>query len=228
MISIQSLSFAYKPAAPILNDICTEFPQASVCGIVGLNGAGKTTLFNLLSGLLPLQQGKILYRGHRLGFASAAFLPAENFFYPYCTGLDYLRLFAGKERIVEINELFNLPLNEFTDNFSTGMRKKLALMGTLLQDKPIVLLDEPFNGLDLESCGVLSLIIDQLRARGKTVLVSSHIIESLTAVCDQIQYLRNGSFERTVFPPDYEAFAQSIDTSIRARQHEAVKRAFGE
>lgn len=228
MISIQSLNFAYQSDSPVLTGISADFPLGQVHGIVGLNGAGKTTLFSLLSGLQPLQTGSVSYQDRPLGFSSVAFLPAENYFYPYCTGSDYLRLFGDKARIGQINELFGLPLSEFTDNYSTGMRKKLALMGALLQDKPIVLLDEPFNGLDLESCGVLSLIIGQLRQRGKTVLVSSHIMGSLTDICDRIYYLHNGCFERTVMPVEYTDFTQAIDASIRTRQEEAVNRAFGQ
>lgn len=227
MISIQSLDFAYHPQAPVLVNVNADFPLGQVHGIVGLNGAGKTTLFHVLSGLLPAAQGSVRYQGQRLGFSSVSFLPAENFFYPYCTGLDYLLLFGNKERIAQINALFEVPLDQFTDTFSTGMRKKLALMGALLQDKPIILLDEPFNGLDLESCGVLSLIISQLRQRGKTVLVSSHIMGTLTDICDRILLLSNGTFEQTVLPDQYNAFSQSIDASIRSRQHEAVQQAFG-
>ena len=227
MISIQSLDFAYRAGEPVLRGLSAQFPLGQVHGIVGLNGAGKTTLFSLLGGLLPLQQGTVQNGTGKLGFSQVSFLPAENFFYPYCTGGDYLRLFGEAARIGEVNGLFGLPRDEFTDNYSTGMRKKLAVMGALLQDKPIVLLDEPFNGLDLESCGILSLIIGQLRQRGKTVLVSSHILGSLTEVCDRIYYLHGGCFERVVMPEEYSQFSQSIDASIRLRQEEAVNRAFG-
>ena len=94
--------------------------------------------------------------------------------------------------IVRPGELFSLPPDEITAPYSTGMRKKLALLAALKPDKPILILDEPFNGLDLESVHLLCMILDRLRARGKTILVTSHIYESLEACCDYIHYLSRG------------------------------------
>jgi len=123
------------------------------------------------------------------------YLETQNYFYSYLTGREHLKIFQFNNPQFDINHwnsLFNLPLDDLIETYSTGMKKKLAFMALLCQNKPFLLLDEPFNALDLETNQQLRLIIKALAERGKTVLVTSHIMESLTLLCDTISYLENG------------------------------------
>ncbi|MDR1552439.1 MAG: AAA family ATPase, partial [Prevotellaceae bacterium] len=95
------------------------------------------------------------------------------------------------ELINRYNQLFELPLNEYAANYSTGMKKKLALFALLLQNNTIYILDEPFNGLDLSSCLILKQLLIKLKSKNCTVLLSSHILSSLTDICDKILHLDN-------------------------------------
>ncbi len=199
MINIQSLAFSFSDHK-VLDDISIDFLQNQVHGIVGLNGAGKTTFFNVLSTTLKAQTGSIKFNGNSITNKDIAYLETVNFFYSRITGNEYLKIFKQTNPDFNLNalqEFMKLPLDDLIETYSTGMKKKLALLGVLKQNKQIFLLDEPFNGLDLETNKILELIITTLKEKGKTVFVSSHIIDPLLTVCNQIHYLENGKFTKT-------------------------------
>src|SRR5690606_14316831 len=104
---------------------------------------------------------------------------------------------SPKSKIIQPGrkEYFQLALESYVESYSTGMKKKLALLAIILQDNDVFILDEPFNGLDLESSILLSEIIHRLKALGKTILISSHIFSTLRDVSDTILVLNNGRFE---------------------------------
>jgi len=177
-----------------------HLPNAQVHGLVGLNGSGKTTLLQLICGRPVSQSGRVQWQGEKPSHRSVAFLETTNYFYHYMTGQEYLELFAHqnpKFDVAAFNALFQLPLNQLTDTHSTEMKKKLAFMVTLSLDRPLIILDEPFNGVDLETSFLFNKAIGLLRQRGKTVIVTLHIYESLTGLCDQIHHLVDGNIGDT-------------------------------
>jgi ABC-2 type transport system ATP-binding protein len=89
--------------------------------------------------------------------------------------------------------MFDLPLKKFASNYSTGMKKKLALTAILIQNNEVFILDEPFNGVDLQSNLKLKSTFLKLREEGKTVLISSHIFSTLSEICDEIHLIQNGT-----------------------------------
>jgi len=195
-------------------------------GFVGLNGAGKTTLLNTLYAFLKPKEGIITFQDRLLERRDIAYLEAENYFYTYMTGREYLGLFpAGTSdfSIESWQELFSLPLDEITENYSTGMRKRLALLAVLKLDKPILILDEPFNGLDLEGTYLLSLILDRLHERKKTIIVTSHIYETLTGCCDYIHYLVNGLIDQTFTKPEFARLYERLKTTIEKQSLQKIE-----
>lgn len=108
-----------------------------------------------------------------------------------------------KEEIKEIIEKFKLPLKKYVQYYSSGMKKKLALIGMLMLNKPINILDEPFNGVDFEGVHLLYDIIGQLKPKNKVVIISSHIIETLFHTCDKIELLQNGSIQTIYHKEDF-------------------------
>jgi len=188
MITIKDLNIAYNSRVKVIDSLSLSLKEDNIHGIVGLNGAGKTTLLNAIFGLKDIDSGVITYKGEKISKRDLAYLVSENFFYSNITGREYLGLFKNKAFSIDLwNELFMLPLDKIVDDYSTGMKKKLALLALLKQDKPIMVLDEPFNGLDLETCRVIRAVLLRLKNKGKTIIITSHIIESLTNLCDQIQ-----------------------------------------
>jgi ABC-2 type transport system ATP-binding protein len=151
-------SFGDKKA---LNSLKQNFVSEKVHGIIGLNGAGKTTFFNILSSFVKADKGEILYKERKITRKDVAFLETINFFYSNLTGREYLEIFPNSNErfdLMNINKLLKLPLDEIIESYSTGMKKKLALLSIIKQEKPIYIFDEPFNGLDLETNMALEIM----------------------------------------------------------------------
>lgn len=190
LIYIKELSKAYGKTR-VLDNLSISYESGKIYGLVGENGAGKTTLFNCIMGVTDYE-GEI-----RKSFPmTVGYMPAESFFYSLITGKEYLEFCIrakGKKMdakaIDSLNEVFQLPLERFASEYSTGMKKKLALMSLLLQDNDLYILDEPFNGVDLYGCIQLKRIICELKDKGKTVIISSHLINTLHELCDEIDFL---------------------------------------
>ena len=200
-IDVKDFSFSYGKQQ-VLQDLSLQVDMGSVHGIVGPNGTGKSTLFNCL------------FSHHRFPEITIqpglekeiAYLQSDTYFYPYMTGMEYLSILSKKKdkRVISHwNQIFELPLQEYIHHYSTGMKKKVALLGVMLLDKQILLLDEPTNGLDLDSCESVYLILERLQAKDKTILISSHIFETLTSSCDRITLMKDGAastYEQASFP----------------------------
>ncbi len=212
MIEIENLFVQFQHKI-VLHDLSLRIETGTIHGLVGLNGSGKTTLFNTLFGLLNAQQGSMTYQKQPLRNQFIAYLETQNYFYAYLTGKEYLALFQSQNPAFDIakwNEIFMLPLHQLIEGYSTGMKKKLAFMAILCLDKPILLLDEPFNGLDMETNQQMKLIIKQLREKQKTILITSHIMESLTTICDSISYLKEGKVEFTTGKAEFAGLEHRI------------------
>lgn len=226
MLTIENVKAGYGPDKEILKGINLSLETGKIHGLVGLNGAGKTTLLNTLYSFIRPETGTFSFNGNPLQRKDIGYLEAENYFYPYITGYEYLKLFpAGNTNFdpESWQELLRLPLNDVTENYSTGMRKKLALVAVLKTDKPILILDEPFNGLDLESAHILALILIRLRKKGKTILITSHIYESLTGISDFIHYIDNGQIACSYPKEQFEELRRLLQTTISQRANEKIR-----
>lgn len=215
IISIQNLTKSFSGLS-VLDHITITFDKGMVYGIVGKNAAGKTTLFRCIAGL-ETYEGKVASAYVPLK-SSLGFLVAEPYFLPKITGKEYIYLLAEARGVklnnVDERNIFNLPLKNYVESYSTGMKKKLALMAVFIQDNDVLILDEPFNGLDLESSILLMEIIQRLKSLGKTILISSHIFSTLRDVCDRILVLNNGQFEITTDRQDFGILEDRLKQEI--------------
>lgn len=215
MLTIKNLEFGYGPKK-VLHGLNIDIPGGEIHGILGPNGAGKTTLFRLVAGWLRPQSGEITWDGHPLHKRHTSFLETGPYFYPYMTGREYLRLIRDDPgRIDQWNRLFDLPLDEMAEDFSTGMQKKLAFLGVLLQERPVLILDEPFNGVDFAGNEVMMAVIRRSGILKGATLISSHVLPTLTQVCDRISVLKDGHIEQTIGRdafPELEARIRSETT----------------
>lgn len=227
MINVQGLSVGFN-GHEVLKNITIGFEEGLVHGIVGLNGAGKTTFFNAFAKMLKPDSGEFTQNGTTLGIKSSAYLETGNFFFSRITGNEYLEIFRQTNTAFDLAALqgyFKLPLDELIENYSTGMKKKLALLAVLKQDKSIFILDEPFNGLDLETNKILELIILLLKQKQRTVFVSSHIIDPLLTTCDKIHLLENGCFVKTYHSTDFSKIEEDLFGKLKAEATEIISRA---
>ncbi len=212
MISITNLVVSYGQNT-VLKGLDLQIESPSIHGLVGLNGSGKTTLLNSIYGLKERKEGSILYGSVPVGRSKMAYLESVNYFYPYITGKEYLMMFRTQNPDFDIdkwNEFFELPLNKLIETYSTGMKKKLAFMGVICLNREIIILDEPFNGVDLETVQKIKLLLIKLKERKKTIIVTSHILESLLNICDVISYLNNGTIQFTKEKKDFGSIEKEI------------------
>ena len=214
MIRIKNLSKQFGKKV-VLNNLSIEFERGKIYGIIGENGAGKTTLFRCIAGLESFD-GEIVSEINPLK-DHLGYLTAEPFFFPMITGEEYIRLLcnARDKKLTEIgsNNIFDLPLNQYVTTYSTGMRKKLALLAVLLQGNDIFILDEPFNGIDLNGSIILTEIIHRLKELGKTVIISSHIFSTLSDTCDEIHVLRTGTITQKVTREEFYLLEKEMKNS---------------
>jgi ABC-2 type transport system ATP-binding protein len=211
MIKIKELSKLFGNKE-VLKNLSMEFSTGNVYGIVGENGAGKTTLFRCIAGL-ESYSGEIIsdvmpLKNH-LGL-----LLTEPFFFSMMTGGEYIRLLCnarGKTNVdIDSKNIFDLPLEQYASTYSTGMKKKLAITAILLQENEYFILDEPFNGVDIQSNIILTEIILKLKELNKIVIISSHIFSTLSDTCDEIHLLRKGEQIKSVNKTGFKDLEQEM------------------
>jgi ABC-2 type transport system ATP-binding protein len=222
MIEIQHLSKSYG-AKTVLDNIHLTFEDGKTYGIVGENGSGKTTLFKCITGIET-------YIGHIKASKSPlkdyiGYLPTEPFYFSKITGREYIQLLcnARSKKCPDLSSknIFDLPLDQYASTYSTGMKKKLGLMGLLFQENDFFIFDEPFNGVDIQSNIIITEILNELKSMGKTIIISSHIFSTLTDICDEIHLLKNGKISRTVTRESYTALEQEMkDVFVGSRVRE--------
>jgi ABC-2 type transport system ATP-binding protein len=205
MLQVKNLKHRFG-AHEVLKSISFEIAPGQVAGIVGLNGAGKTTLMNLLCHYLPIESGEILWQNLPIRRQEVAFLETQNYFYPNITAAEYLSIFPEPPQFLEMDlwkKRFLIPENEMIEYFSTGMKKRLALLGLMHLDRPVIVLDEPYNGLDLEAIYWFEQLLLTWQTAGKAILMTSHVLGTLTQTCQQIHWLKQGQLVKTFQPEDF-------------------------
>jgi len=212
MLNFKNLSINYG-SKNVLKNLNLAIQKGKVHGLIGLNGSGKTSLLNCLYGFVMPQSGEIFWNDLPIERKDISFLETQNFFYPNLTGREFLSIFPAKESDFKVEawkDLLVLPIDEMVEGYSTGMKKKLALLCILKLNRPIIVLDEPFNGLDMETNQILEKLISILKQKGKTIIITSHILGILHNVCDEIHWLKDGKIENSFTQNNF----QNIDNQI--------------
>lgn len=180
-------------------DLCVEAGRALV--VAGRNGSGKSTLLRLLAGSLRPDQGELRIFGDERRKGRAALVAHAAFLYETLTGLENLQVVArflhkpsGRADLEPLLDRVGLAKrgDDPVQSYSAGMRKRLSIARALLQDAPIVLLDEPYGQIDPPGFAWIDALIGQLRAQGKTVVLASHQVERLAGLCDRALLLESG------------------------------------
>lgn len=206
-LQTSNLSFSYRQQT-ILNNLNLNIPEGSIYGYLGKNGAGKSTTIKILLGFLQPSDGEVfvehqnitLYREEAL--SNIGCLIESPAFYRDFTAFENLKynsIYYGcsKARILELLDFVGLKDagSKKVKKFSTGMYQRLALARALLHNPNILILDEPLNGLDPEGVRLFRDIMLQLQREGKTIFLSSHILEEVEKTCTHIGILDNGDLK---------------------------------
>jgi len=192
-----------------VDDVSFSARAGEVTGYLGPNGSGKSTTMKMITGLIERSAGHIFFQGRpieddlinykgRLGY-----VPEEPYLYTHLSGAEYLTMVAqlrdlpgrqSAERIDGMLRLFSLygDRHASISGYSKGMRQKVLLIAALMHNPQLILLDEPFSGLDVASSLVLRRLIQELAARGKVVLFSSHELDTVERICSRVVILHHG------------------------------------
>ena len=206
-ISIEGLSKTYEGGKQALTDVSLEVPRGSIFGLLGPNGAGKSTMINILAGLVTKSAGIASIWGFdidahpRNAKASIGIVPQEVVFDPFFTPFEMLEIYAGlygvpkrKRRTMELLRAVHLEdkANAYARTLSGGMKRRLLVAKALVHNPPVLVLDEPTAGVDVELRQQLWAYVRQLNERGTTVILTTHYLEEAEELCDRIAIINHG------------------------------------
>lgn len=200
MITLKELSFSYSRTKQVLDSVNLEIAPGRICGLLGKNGEGKTTLLNLLSGQVFPDQGSCLVFGEKPSernahLLSQIFLLPEEISMPDVTALEYIKMYAPfyptfRDDIYKACvESFEVNLDERLPKMSQGQRKKVAITLALAVHTPLLLMDEPTNGLDIPSKATFRKLVASLITEEQTVIISTHQVRDLESLIDTVWIL---------------------------------------
>jgi ABC-2 type transport system ATP-binding protein len=207
-ISIQGLSKTYSNGKSALRDISFDVPRGQIFGLLGPNGAGKSTLINILAGLVNKTGGRARIWGFdidahpRNAKASIGIVPQEILFDPYFTPRETLEIQAGlygvpKARRQTDDLLRAVHLDDKADAYSRtlsgGMKRRLLVAKAMVHSPPVLVLDEPTAGVDIQLRQQLWAYVRELNARGVTVVLTTHYLEEAETLCDRIAIINHGT-----------------------------------
>jgi len=192
-----------------VDNVSFSAPAGQITGYLGPNGSGKSTTMKMIAGLIEIGSGEILFDGQSIRRDLLAhkqrtgYVPEEPHLYAHLSGLEYLTMVGQlralpaqrtAERIDGLLHLLSLHPDRHVpiSSYSKGMRQKILLAGALLHDPDLLLLDEPFSGLDVSSTLILRRLVEELARRGKVILFSSHELETVERVCSRVVILHHG------------------------------------
>jgi ABC-type multidrug transport system ATPase subunit len=191
--------------AEVVKDVSFEIYRGDVFGFLGPNGSGKSTTIGMLLGLVAPTSGSIDLFGlgperRADGLARVGAIIESPAFYPYLSGADnlaalaYLRPGVTHQRIVEVLRIVGLDhaAQKKYRTYSLGMKQRLGIAWTLLHDPELLVLDEPTNGLDPAGMHEVRLLVQNLARQGKTIFISSHLLNEIEQVCDRVAIIQRG------------------------------------
>ena len=206
MIEVQKVSLQIKKAK-ILENVDFTCQKGQICGVVGRNGSGKTMLMKCICGFVKPTSGEIQVDGQVIGkdidfIPNAGIINETPGFIPNYSGYKNLQLLASiqnridKTRIREVMQMVGLDpdMKRSVKKYSLGMRQRLGLAQAIMEDPSLIILDEPFNGLDKHGVEEMREYFLSLKKKGKTILLTSHNTEDIEYLCDTVVEMDHGKF----------------------------------
>ena len=195
---------------PAVREVSFSIGPGDILGYLGANGAGKSTTVKMLTGLLEPTTGRILYRGQDINANLAAYksrmgyAPEEANLYTFLTGWEYLELVGSLREMppLRLKEKVESMLNDFAmfphrhspiSSYSKGMRQRIMLIAALMHDPEVLILDEPFSGLDVTMALVFREVVRLLAQQGKAIFFCSPVLEVVDRLCTHLVLLRKGA-----------------------------------
>lgn len=209
MLKIDHLTKTYKGGKRAVSDLSLEVEAGDIYGFIGHNGAGKTTTIKAVVGIHDFEEGTITIDGVSIrenpmkAKSMMAYIPDNPDLYEYLTGIQYLNFMADvfgvetslrQERINHYAKSFELTsaLGDLISAYSHGMKQKLAVIGALIHQPKLMVLDEPFVGLDPQSTLTLKQIMKQICEEGGAIFFSTHVLDVAEKLCNKVAIIQDG------------------------------------
>lgn len=209
MLTINHLTKHYKGSSKGVTDLTLHVAPGDLYAFIGHNGAGKTTTLKCVTGIHDFDEGEILVGGVDVRKAPLtskrlfAYIPDNPDLYEYLTGIQYLSFVADvfgvsaadrQERIEKYADDFGLTasLGDLISTYSHGMKQKLALISAMVHEPKLLILDEPFVGLDPKAAVVMKNMMRDLCAKGGAVFFSTHVLEVAEKLCNKVAIIKDG------------------------------------
>lgn len=203
-IIVKQLSVSFKNQS-VLSGINLEIEQGTCMGFIGHNGSGKTVLLKTICGFLPYNEGTIFVNDNKIVAGkefihNAGILIEQPNMIPYLTGKENLLLLASierkisQEKILDCLDLVGLTnaINKKVKSYSLGMKQRLRIAQAIMENPNILILDEPFNGLDKNGVSEMLSLFSKFKKMGKTILLTSHDDRQINFLCDKVYELEGG------------------------------------
>ena len=212
MLQIKNLTKSYGNVKAV-DDLSLEIRPGEICGFIGHNGAGKTTTIKCICGILPFEKGDIKVNGISVREDPLkckkilSYIPDNPDIYEFMTGIQYLNFIADiygvdspvrQERIHRIADQLELTkdLNQSVGAYSHGMKQKLVIISALIHDPKLIIMDEPFVGLDPTASYQLKQLMREHCNQGGSIFFATHVLDVAEKLCDQVAIIKNGKLIR--------------------------------
>ncbi len=209
MLEIRHYSKSYGGGKKAADDVSLSVMSGDIYGFIGHNGAGKSTTIRAVVGVLDFTQGEIFIDGHSVKDEPlackrvTAYIPDNPDLYENLTGIQYLNFVADvfdlsaaqrEERIRKYADLFEITdaLGDQIGSYSHGMKQKVAIISALIHDPKLLVLDEPFVGLDPKATFTLKQIMHEMCAKGTAIFFSTHVLDVAEKLCNKVAIIRHG------------------------------------
>ena len=213
MLKIEHLTKKYGDTKAV-DDLSLHIAPGEIYGFIGHNGAGKTTTLKSVVGILNFDEGEILIDGTSIKDEplkckkEIAYIPDNPDLYEFMTGIKYLNFVADifgvdsdkrQQKIRKYADLFGITndLAQPISTYSHGMKQKLAIVSAWLHDPKLIIMDEPFVGLDPKAAHLLKGMMREVRDKGGAIFFSTHVLEVAEKLCDKIAIIKNGKLIRS-------------------------------
>lgn len=213
MLQIKDLTKKYGDHIAV-DHLNMNVENGQIHGFIGHNGAGKTTTLRSIAGILQFEEGEVLIDGHSIKKDPSAcksilaYIPDNPDLYDFMTGIQYLNFISDifqveesvrKQKIQYYTDLFEITsvLNDPIASYSHGMKQKLAIVSAWIHSPKLILLDEPFVGLDPKASHILKQMMREFCDQGNAILFSTHVLEVAEKLCDRVSIIKKGKLIRS-------------------------------
>jgi ABC-2 type transport system ATP-binding protein len=230
MLAIHELTKTYKGGVKAVDHLSIKVESGDLFGFIGHNGAGKSTTIKAVVGILDFEDGDIFIQGHSIKDEplickrQIAYIPDNPDIYEHLTGIQYLNFIADifgippmirQEKIEKYAELFEIMgnLGDLISSYSHGMKQKLALISAVIHEPKLLILDEPFVGLDPKAAATLKKVMNELCGEGCAIFFSTHVLDVAEKLCNKIAIIHHGRL----------VFSGTMDTLLKEKSGQSLE-----